>query len=146
MSRTLIREGNIEEVAALGAMIPEFIRPFSADDYKGRLEGQTHLILVAEIDLRPVGFKVGYARFQPGTFYSWMGGVLPVYRRMGIADSLAEAQEAWARDRGFRKVVFKTRNRFSGMIQFGPSRGFAIVGVFRKGDVLDYRILMEKEL
>jgi GNAT superfamily N-acetyltransferase len=75
-----------------------------------------------------------------------MGGVRPEFRRKGIATALAEEQERWAKENGFRAVFFKTRNRFPGMIQFGIERGFKVVDLLPKGGVEDYRIVMRKEL
>jgi GNAT superfamily N-acetyltransferase len=75
-----------------------------------------------------------------------MGGVRPEFRRKGIATALAEEQERWAKEVGFRTVFFKTRNRFPGMIQFGIERGFKVVDLLPKGAVEDYRIVMRKEL
>jgi len=89
--------------------------------------------------------QVGYQSELPEQFYSWMGGVRLEYRRKGIATALAEEQERWAKEAGFRAVFFKTRNRFPGMIQFGIKRGFKVVDLLPKGVVEDYRIVMRKE-
>lgn len=39
-------------------------------DYQKRLQGK-HLILTANVDDKPVGFKIGYKRNDDGAFYSW---------------------------------------------------------------------------
>jgi ribosomal protein S18 acetylase RimI-like enzyme len=49
------------------------------------------LILVASIQKMLLGYKVAYKDGQD--LYSWMGGVLPEYRKMGIAKKLADEQE-----------------------------------------------------
>jgi len=71
-----IRIGSLENCADLSFKIPEFNFPYEIKEYKKRCAGK-HLALIAEIDNQPVGFKVGYDRFNNGSFYSWMGGVLP---------------------------------------------------------------------
>lgn len=38
-------------------------------------------------DGQPIGYKLGYER-QRDTFYSWLGGVHPDFRRRGIAREL----------------------------------------------------------
>ena len=70
----------------------------------------------AEVDGEPAGFKVGYER--ENYFYSWMGAVLPAYRRLGIAQKLADQQEKWAKSAGYTTIRFKTRNHHKGMFIF----------------------------
>lgn len=141
-----IRKGTIAEVVALSREVTEFFQPYSQKTYEERLSDVPHLILIATVYGKPVGFKVGYRRYGHNVFYSWMGGVLDQYRRKGIATRLADSQETWAKTHGFVKVTFKTRNRLSKMIHFGLNRGFMIVDLIKKGEVKDYRIVMEKVL
>lgn len=141
-----IRNGSIEEVVMLSQKVPDFFQPYSEITYHERLTDRPHLILIAEVDGELAGFKVGYQSKISGVFYSWMGGVLASYRRMGIASRLAETQEAWAKNHGFQKVQFKTRNNLTKMIHFGLNRGFMIVDLIKKDQVKDHRIVMEKIL
>jgi ribosomal protein S18 acetylase RimI-like enzyme len=141
-----IREASPSELLWVHERIPEFPGKASLDFYTERLKDRLHLALVAEKDGELLGFKVGYQDGTPETFYSWMGGVIPEFRKHGIADALADYQENWAREKGFKSIFFKTRNRFPAMISFGLSRGFKIVQVIRKGGVEDYRVVMKKGL
>jgi predicted GNAT superfamily acetyltransferase len=142
----LIREGEIEEVVALSRAVPEFVQVYEEEAYIRRLSQRTHLILIAEVDGAPAGFKVCYQSETPGIVYSWMGAVLPAYRKSGLAAAMADRQQDWARRQGFHTIRFKTRNRFIQMLHFGLSNGFRIVGFEKKGEVADYRILLEKQL
>lgn len=146
MTEIKIRKGTIREVVELSQKVTEFYQPYSEKTYEERLSGTQYLILIAEVGGKPVGFKVGYQRYSHDVFYSWMGGVLNEYRRKGIATKLANEQEAWAKNQGFTKVVFKTRNKLTKMIHFGINRGFMIVDLIKKGKLEDYRIVMEKML
>jgi len=141
-----LREASLAELLWVHERIPEFPGKASLDFYTERLKHRLHLALVAEKEGELLGFKVGYQSDKPDTFYSWMGGVRPEFRGKGIATSLAEEQERWAKAQGFTSVFFKTRNRFPGMIQFGVKRGFKIVDLHPKGGVEDYRIVMHKDL
>ena len=141
-----LREASLAELLWVHERIPEFPGKASLDFYTERLKHRLHLALVAEKEGELLGFKVGYQSDKPDTFYSWMGGVRPEFRGKGIATSLAEEQERWAKAQGFTSVFFKTRNRFLGMIQFGIQRGFKIVDLHLKGGVEDYRIVMRKDL
>ncbi len=141
-----IREAFPEELLWVHERIPEFPGKASLDFYTDRLKHRLFLALVAEKEGELLGFKVGYQSDAPNIFYSWMGGVRPEFRKFGIADSLADFQENWAKQKGFDSVYFKTRNRFPAMISFGLSRGFKIMNVIPKGGVEDYRIVMQKKL
>ena len=140
----MIRTGTIEEVVAISKAIPEFIDPPGSEVYEKRILEVPHLILVAEEDEKLVGFKVGYER--DGSFYSWMGGVLPDYRRLGIAQKLADTQEKWAKSQGYTTILFKTRNHHKGMLIFALKNGFNIVGFKERESIDVHRILLQKSL
>ena len=142
----IIREATPNELLWVHERIPEFPGKASLEFYTDRLKHRLFLALVAEKEGELLGFKVGYQTDTADVFYSWMGGVRPEFRKQGIADALAEFQENWARERGFRSVYFKTRNRFPAMISFGLSRGFKVMEVIPKGGVEDYRVVMRKEV
>ncbi|HKK81661.1 MAG TPA: GNAT family N-acetyltransferase, partial [Prolixibacteraceae bacterium] len=101
---------------------------------------------IAEYAGKPVGCKIAYNRYFDGSVYSWLGGVLPPYRRQGIAGQLLEVLEREAKSRFFESIRLKTRNKHVAMLIFSLKYGFRITGVESKGDVGDYRILMSKEL
>ena len=115
------------------------------EEYKKRCAGK-YLALIAEIDNQLVGFKIGYDRFKNGSFYSWMGGVLPKFRRMGVAYSLANFQEKWAAENGFSSILLKTRKKHDEMIAFSLNRGFIITEETQIIPAEETRIWMEKSL
>jgi|TARA_B100001964_G_scaffold47456_2_gene53039 GNAT superfamily N-acetyltransferase len=140
-----IREGAFQECVDLSSKIPEFNSPYKIEEYKKRCAGK-YLVLIAEIDNQSVGFKIGYDRFNNGSFYSWMGGVLPKFRRMGVAYSLANFQEKWATKNEFSSILLKTRQKHDGMIAFSLNRGFIITEETQITPVEETRIWMEKLL
>jgi GNAT superfamily N-acetyltransferase len=89
---------------------------------------QDVLALIAHLEGNPVGYKLGY-RYKPGRYQSWTGGVLPDYRRSGIAKRMQQWQHAWCRSRGYRYVQFNSFNKFKEMLLFGLSSGFVPIGV-----------------
>ena len=139
-----IKKGTIEEVVQLSQQIPEFVNPHGIAEYKRRLSDIPHLILIAYIDNQSVGFKVGYEK--DGYFYSWMGGILPAFRRLHLATQLAETQENWAMQQGYPHVTFKTRNYLKPMLLFALRRGFHILAVEERERIEEYRILLRKYL
>jgi GNAT superfamily N-acetyltransferase len=141
-----IREGSDDEVVALMEQLPEFVNPYSKDELKKRLEA-AHLMLVAEVDDYLAGFKCGYER-DIGTmkFYSWLGGVLPKYRKMGIAQKLLNKMEDWCRERNYEVLEFKTFNQHKGMLIFSIKNGFEIVDVRYSEKDDRRRIILQKLL
>ncbi|MEO1451913.1 MAG: GNAT family N-acetyltransferase [Bacteroidota bacterium] len=134
------------ELAQMAAQLPEFSQPYGADIIALRLSQAPHWGYQALIDGQVAGFKVGYERTPDGSFYSWLGGVLPPYRRMGVAQQLAEGMETWAKAQGYTQLRFKTRNRHRKMLQFALKQGFDIVGVDPYPDRAEHRIWLEKDL
>ncbi|MTB49688.1 GNAT family N-acetyltransferase [Lewinella sp. W8] len=139
-----VREGTIAEVVEVSQGIPELINPYPPEAYHQKLTGVPHLVLIATVDDQPAGFKVGYQRED--YWYSWMGGVLPNFRRLGLARMLANAQDQWAGERGYTSVTFKTHNRHRGMLQFALTRGFNIIKVEPREVEEEYRIWLRRGL
>lgn len=139
-----IKEDRLETVVELSKKVPEFHHPHGLEVYQNRLKNIPSITLVAYVDRQPAGFKVGYER--DGYFYSWMGAILPQYRRLGLARKLAEQQEEWAKTKGYPHVTFKTRNRLKPMLIFALSRGFDIIEIQPKETIEEYRIILRKLL
>lgn len=141
-----IEEASLEEALALLEQLPEFdqLKPF--DHYRQILASRSQLILSARHKQKVVGCKLGYDRFEDGSFYSWLGGVLPAYRKSGVAKKLAGYQEEWARTQGFKSIKFKTQNRHKAMLLFAIKNGFSIYNVKSKDELERYRIELIKEL
>jgi ribosomal protein S18 acetylase RimI-like enzyme len=142
-----ITEGEIDTAYALSALIPEFDPPYSWKKWQERLAGRESLVLTAYISDKPVGFKVGI--MEAGHFYSWVGGVLPEWRRQGIAKKLAERQESNLQERGVETIRMNTRNKFKAMLIFALSHGFDIVDTYPGPGterVSETRIILEKKI
>lgn len=146
MPEISIKEGSLEQALEVLAGLPEFdaLKPLA--HYETELNKANSLILVAWAGDMAVGCKIGYDRFQDGSFYSWLGGVLPDYRKLGVAKQLADHQEAWAIAAGYQSIKFKTQNRHRAMLQFALRNGFAIYNVKPKEALANYRIELVKHL
>ena len=113
--------------------------------FKQRFKEQPHIITVLALHKdRIVGFKIGYS-YNDNTFYSWIGGVLPNYRRIGIAKSLATHQSEAAKNQGFTKLRTKSMNRFKPMMIFNLQQGFDIVKCYTN-DSGQTKIVFEKSI
>jgi len=69
-------------------LVPELQGGRPEADVRARLAAVPWLLLLADEDGQIVGFKVGY-QWDANTFYTWLGGVHPAYRRRGIAQALS---------------------------------------------------------
>ena len=105
-------------------------------------------MLIAEREGQPVGFKVGYDRYGDGSFYSWLGAVVPAERGAGVARLLLEAQEQYAIESGYDRIYVKTRNRYVAMLKLLLSGGYGIVRAALPADtpIADVRLTLVRVL
>lgn len=141
-----IVEGALTEALEVLKKLPEFDTLLANEYYFDKIEGSPNLVLLAQLDAKTVACKVGYDKYKDGSFYSWLGGVIPEFRTEGIARKLANAQESWARKRGYKSIKFKTLNRHKAMIIFAVKNGFEIYNLKPKDELENYRIEMIKDL
>ncbi len=109
-------------------------------------EREDLLMLLAYLGDEPAGFKIGYkeSRF---VFYSAKGGVLPEYRRYGIARRLLEEMMRRAREKGYPRFAFDTfPNRHPGMAVLALTEGFRLTKADYNTLYKDYRLRFEKKL
>jgi len=75
-----------------------------------------------------------------------LGGVLPGYRKRGIATKLANHQEELIKELRISKIRFKSQNKFKGMLIFALKNGFSIIGTVPYDHYEGFKILLEKKL
>jgi len=101
-----------------------------------QIRKQQGLLLVAYDKQVPIGFKLGYVIPDQQSFFSWLGGIHPHYRRHGIGQSLLDQQEAHARMLGMKKIYFTTFDRFPAMIKLGKKNKYILARAdLDKGEV-----------
>ena len=127
-------------------MIPEFTNNCSKKDYLNRIDNNGFLILIAVVDKRIVGFKIGYDRYKDGSFYSWLGGVVPNYRKKRIATKLTKLFEEWSASEGYTKIIIKTRIKFKAMINLLLKEGYSLKQLISKTECENTRLIFEKKL
>lgn len=103
------------------------------------------LMLVASIEDHPVGFFIGF-ELKPNTFFAWLCGVLPEFRRQGIASQLLEALQAWAKHEQYEIVRFECHNQSRPMLHMAIAHGYDIVGVRWDSERASNLVIFEKDL
>lgn len=141
-----IVQGSFSEAFEVLKRLPEFDPLLPTNHYYQRMEGRKQLILLAKENDITIGCKVAYDRFEDGTLYSWLGGVMPEFRNYGLAKKMTLIQEEWALENGFEAIRFKTLNRHRAMLTFSINNGFQIFNVKPKDELENYRIELIKYL
>lgn len=102
------------------------------------------LVLIASVDGQFAGYKIGYER-KEHQFYSWIGAVVPCYRKQGIGSRLMEIQHQWCLEKGYRSICTKTKNKWRQMLILNLRSGFDITGLYmdEKGEP---KLILEKRL
>ena len=108
-------------------------------------QARSPMIVISRSESEQIlGFKIGY-ELSDSVFYSWLGGVLPEFRRKGIARSLLKNQHAWCIKNGYTLIRTKTQLHNYSMYNLNRSMGFHVIG----NDVtnpLQHKIIMSKIL
>lgn len=143
-----ITEVSLSDAYRVHERIPEFaVRfPYSLQTFFDRTTGRETIALIATADEKEAGYLVGYDRDLDGSFYCWMTGVDPDYRRRGILQALMIYLEGWARQKGYTLLKIKTRNHRREMLSFLTKNDFLFIDVEKHDDVMDNRILLQKAL
>lgn len=104
------------------------------------------LILLATVGGAPAGFKIGYER-RGDTFYSAKGGVMPAFRRRGIARALLYDMVDRARQQEYRRFMYDTfPNKHPGMTVLGLDEEFEVIQAGYSSKYQDYRLRFAKSL
>ena len=88
-------------------------------------------VFIAKSGSDIVGFKAGYAVTE-WNYCSWLGGVIPSYRKQGIAWQLLEEQHNWLKGQRFKLIETHVEESNQAMIALNQKAGFETVGSFMK--------------
>lgn len=118
------------DIQLLLALYQRIFEDAKTEFFLDRLHTKEALIsLMAYENMNPVGFKIGY-RYDPTTFYSWIGGVLKPFRKQGIGAELARLQEQKVREKNYTKLRTKSMNKYKSMMILNLKNGFDIVKIY----------------
>jgi GNAT superfamily N-acetyltransferase len=120
--------------------------PRDVDSFQRRFRGRHNILqMIARIKDRPVGFFMGF-ELKPTTFFAWFYGVLPEFRRQGIATQLMEAVHDWARENEYESVRLECHNSARSMLHLAIALGYIVAGIRWDPDRGDNLVIFEKTL
>ena len=135
------------ELPLIADLYNEIFRPpHDVEFFRRRLVGRYNpLLLVAQVDKRPIGFSTGF-ELKPSVFFAWLTGVHADFRRAGIASQLHEAQMGWAVEHGYQWFRMECHNAHRAILHMAIQMGFDIVGVRWDPDRTENLIIFEKQI
>jgi GNAT superfamily N-acetyltransferase len=147
MADALIDIVGPEELPAIVKLYNQIFRPSrDVESFQRRYLGRHNVLqMVARIDDRPVGFSLGF-ELKPGVFFSWFYGVLPEFRRQGIASQLMEAVHSWTRLNDYDSIRFECHNQHRAMLHLAIALEYDIVGIRWDPDRNANLVLFQKVL
>lgn len=142
----VIKKDNMDDVVKVHNLVPEFGETCEKSYFENRCKDKKNLIIVAYIETEPVGYLVGYDRYNDWSFYCWMAWVIPKYRQNWVLTKLMEYQNNRAKVNGYNKIKIKTRNNKRQMLSYLAKNWFNFLEIVRSEDINDNRILLEKNI
>lgn len=136
-----------DELPLIVGLYNQIFRPAKdAEFFRRRFRGRYNVVqLAASLDGRPVGFFIGF-ELKPGVFFTWFYGVLPEFRRKGIASQLMEAVHEWARSNKYDAIRFECHNQHRPMLHLAITQEYDILGVRWDPDRNANLVLFQKTL
>jgi GNAT superfamily N-acetyltransferase len=136
-----------EELPTIVELYNRIFRPHrDLESFRRRFLGRYNAIqLLARVQDRPVGFFLGF-ELKPTVYFGWFYGVIPEFRRQGIASQLMDAVHAWARQNDYESVRFECHNQHRPMLHLAIALGYDIVGIRWDPDRGDNLVIFEKVL
>ncbi len=123
-----------------------FRPPRDVESVLRRYRGRYNVLqMVARVGDRPVGFFLGF-ELKPTVFFGWFYGVLPEFRRQGIASQLMDAVHEWARQNEYESIRFECHNQHRPMLHLAIAQEYDIVGIRWDPDRGENLVIFEKVL
>jgi len=116
------------------------------ESFRRRFLGRHNVLqMIAHVREQPVAFFLGF-ELKPTTFFAWFYGVLPDFRRQGIATQLMEAVHAWASEQGYESLRLECHNSARPMLHLCIELGYTVAGIRYEHERADNLVIFEKTL
>jgi GNAT superfamily N-acetyltransferase len=147
MADATIELAGPEDLPTIVHLYNQIFRPQrDLDTFRRRYRGRYNVLqLLARVNDRPCGFFLGF-ELKPTVFFAWFYGVIPDFRRQGIASQLMEAVHSWAKENDYEAIRFECHNQHRPMLHLAIAKEYDIVGIRWDPDRGDNLVLFEKTL
>jgi len=115
--------------------LPEFTRKTTEQEIRERIEGKDHDLIIIQDENKPAGFLIAY-NLDEKTYYNWIMGVLPEFRRKGFGKKLIEQFESSAREKGYTTVHVKTMEKYKAMQNLLAEMKYQKIGYDDEGKII----------
>ncbi len=141
----IVGAGELPLIADLYSQV--FKPPRDVEFFKRRFVGRHNvLLLVAAVEERAIGFFVGF-ELKPDVYFAWLFGVLPDYRRQGIASQMLDAVHAWvAEQQDYAAIRVECHNQHRPMLHLCIQHSYDIVGIRWDSDRAANLVIFEKAM
>jgi GNAT superfamily N-acetyltransferase len=147
MADAIVDLAGPEDLPIISKLYNQIFRPArDVESFHRRFQGRYNVLqLIARVDDRPVGFFLGF-ELKPTVYFAWFYGVLPDFRRQGIASQLMDAVHSWARQNDYESLRFECHNQHRPMLHLAIEQQYDIVGIRWDPDRGDNLVIFEKVL
>jgi len=147
MADAIIEIVGPEELPVIAKLYSRIFRPGRDEaSFRRRFRGRYNTLqLVARIQEEPVGFFLGF-ELKPTVYFAWFYGVVPDFRRQGIASQLMDAVHSWAKQNEYESIRMECHNQHRPMLHLAIAHEYDIVGIRWDPDRTDNLVIFEKVL
>lgn len=147
MADAIIDIVGVADLPVIADMYNQIFRPQrDVESFHRRYRGRYNILqMIARLEDRPVGFFLGF-ELKPTVFFAWFYGVLPDFRRQGIASQLMDAVHDWVRQQEYDIIRFECHNQHRPMLHLSIALGYDIVGIRWDPDRCDNLVIFEKSM
>jgi GNAT superfamily N-acetyltransferase len=136
-----------EDLPDIVRLYNQIFRPTrDLESFRRRYLGRYNVLqMLARVGDRPVGFFLGF-ELKPMVFFAWFYGVIPEFRRQGIASQLMDAVHSWAEQNEYESIRFECHNQHRPMLHLAIAKEYDIVGMRWDPDRQANLVIFEKSL
>ena len=136
-----------DELPAIVTLYNQIFRPArDIESFRRRYLGRYNILqMIAHVKEKPIGFFLGF-ELKPSTFFAWFYGVLPDFRRQGIASQLMDAAHSWAHQHEYESIRVECHNSHRPLLHLSIALGYDIIGIRWDPDRGDNLVIFEKSL
>lgn len=146
-TKIIIKQVPLDECLKINRLISEFNRErYTYNYFADRYKGKNPLLLAAYQGKKPTGYMISYDKYNDGSYYCWMAGVIPEYRNKGILKKMMVYLEATAKKQGYASIKLTTRNERRHMLAFLVKYRYNIINFEPQPRVERHKSIWEKIL